>query len=280
MGEILKQLWHNRSARVGVLIVSIISLGALLAPFLSPHDPTLQNLKLLSQPPSLSHLLGTDLYGRDLLSRILWGARVSLGIGLIATIIAVGIGTAVGTVAGYAGGWIDQLLMRFVDVLLGFPRLFVILLAIGFGSSSSWMTVTILGLLSWMEVARVVRGEVIVIREMLYVKSAIALGMHRRKIIVNYIFPNIMGPVIVFVTLLISTMILVESSLSFLGLGVQPPNASWGTILRQGRFDPFNTWWISTFAGMAVVLTVVGFNLLGDSLRDVLDPRRSNERAD
>ena len=170
--------------------------------------------------------------------------------------------------------------MRFVDVLLGFPRLFVILLAIGFGSSSSWMTVTILGLLSWMEVARVVRGEVIVIREMLYVKSAIALGMHRRKIIVNYIFPNIMGPVIVFVTLLISTMILVESSLSFLGLGVQPPNASWGTILRQGRFDPFNTWWISTFAGMAVVLTVVGFNLLGDSLRDVLDPRRSNERAD
>jgi len=149
----------------------------------------------------------------------------------------------------------------------------VVLLAVGFGSPSLWLTLIVLGLLSWMEVARIVRAEVIVIREMLYIKAATSLGLKRRRIIMGYIVPNVMGPVIVSTTLLVGTMILVEATLSFLGLGVQPPHASWGTILNQGSIDPVGSWWISTFGGLMVVVTVIGFNLLGDGLRDLLDPK-------
>lgn len=271
--KLVSHLWQNRSARAGLLIITIVFICSIFSPLLAPYDPHDQNMELLSKPPSLSHPLGTDFFGRDLLSRLIFGARVSLGVSLSAAIIAVVFGMTVGVISGFLGGWVDQVLMRIVDVLLGFPRIFIILLAIGFGRPSVWLMIMVLGFLSWMEIARIVRGEVLIIREMAYLKSAIALGLSQSRIIWRYILPNISGPIIVSATLLMGTMIIIEASLSFLGLGVQPPMASWGAILNQGRLDPLGAWWISTFAGLAIVITVVGINLAGDGLRDMLDPK-------
>lgn len=197
-----------------------------------------------------------------------------MGIGISAAFIAVFLGTLVGLTTGFLKGWTDKILMRGVDILLGFPKLFIVLLAVGLGTPSIWLTVAVLGALSWMEVARIVRGEVILVREMNYVKAATALGLRSSAIIFRYILPNVISTIIVSTTLLIGTMILVEATLSFLGLGVQPPDASWGTIINQGRADPLGAWWISTFAGLSIIITLIGFNLLGDGLRDILDPRR------
>lgn len=274
--DTLKKLWHNKSARIGLIIVAIVTTCAIFAPVLAPRNPFAQDLTKILKPPSFSCPLGTDFYGRDLLSRLIYGTRVSLGISVIATAIAVIIGTIIGLSVGFLGKWTDRILMRLVDVLLGFPRLFIVLLAVGLGYPSIWLTVIVLALFSWMKIARIVRGEVIIVKEMLYVKSAIALGLNRRRILSGYILPNIIGPIIVSSTLLIGTVLLVEASLSFLGLGAQPPTASWGTILNQGRIDLIGGWWVSTFAGIAIVITVVGFNLLGDGLRNIIDPKSSN----
>lgn len=271
---ILKALWNNSSGRIGLVIVGAFSIISLGAPLFSPFDPSAQNLSMSVRPPSFSHLLGTDLFGRDLLSRLIYGARVSMGIGISAAFIAVLFGTLVGLTTGFLKGWTDKILMRSVDILLGFPKLFIVLLAVGLGTPSIWLTVAVLGALSWMEVARIVRGEVILVREMNYVKAATALGLKSSAIIFRYILPNVISTIIVSTTLLIGTMILVEATLSFLGLGVQPPDASWGTIMNQGRADPLGAWWISTFAGLSIIITLIGFNLLGDGLRDILDPRR------
>ncbi|MCH8928886.1 MAG: ABC transporter permease [Candidatus Marinimicrobia bacterium] len=271
---ILKALWNNSSGRFGLVIVGAFSIISLGAPLFSPFDPSAQNLSMSVRPPSFSHLLGTDLFGRDLLSRLIYGARVSMGIGISAAFIAVLFGTLVGLTTGFLKGWTDKILMRSVDILLGFPKLFIVLLAVGLGTPSIWLTVAVLGALSWMEVARIVRGEVILVREMNYVKAATALGLKSSAIIFRYILPNVISTIIVSTTLLIGTMILVEATLSFLGLGVQPPDASWGTIMNQGRADPLGAWWISTFAGLSIIITLIGFNLLGDGLRDILDPRR------
>ena len=271
---ILSALWNNSSGRIGLVIVGAFSIISLGAPLFSPFDPAAQNLSISVRPPSFSHLLGTDLFGRDLLSRLIYGARVSMGIGISAAFIAVFLGTLVGLTTGFLKGWTDKILMRSVDILLGFPKLFIVLLAVGLGTPSVWLTVVVLGALSWMEVARIVRGEVILVREMNYVKAAAALGLKSSAIIFRYILPNVISTIIVSTTLLIGTMILVEATLSFLGLGVQPPDASWGTIMNQGRADPLGAWWISTFAGLSIIITLIGFNLLGDGLRDILDPRR------
>jgi len=275
---IFTALWNNSSGRIGLVVVGAFSIISLGAPLFSPFDPSAQNLSMTVRPPSFSHLLGTDLFGRDLLSRLIYGARVSMGIGISAALIAVLFGTLVGLTTGFLKGWTDKILMRSVDILLGFPKLFIVLLAVGLGTPSVWLTVAVLGALSWMEVARIVRGEVILVREMNYVKAATALGLKSSAIIFRYILPNIISAVIVSTTLLIGTMILVEATLSFLGLGVQPPDASWGTIMNQGRVDPLGAWWISTFAGLSIIISLIGFNLLGDGLRDVLDPRRSVSR--
>lgn len=272
----ISKLWHDRSSRIGLIIVGIVCICAVFAPILAPQDPFAQNLSKILKPPSLHNLLGTDFYGRDLLSRLIYGTRISLTVSIIATSIAVFIGIVTGLFAGFIGKWLDQIIMRTVDVLLGFPKLFILLLAVGFGRPSIWLTVFVLSLFSWMEIARIVRGEVIVVKEMLYVKSAIALGLSKKRILMRHIFPNVIGPIIVSTTLLIGTVILIETSLSFLGLGVQPPNASWGTILNQGRIDLIGGWWISAFTGIVIVITVVGFNLLGDGLRNIFDPKNSD----
>ena len=274
--SLIKRIWSNSASRAGLIIIAIIVLFAIAAPIISPQNPNLQDYDKILKPPSFSNLLGTDQYGRDVLSRILYGARISLSVGIFAAIIALVLGTVVGSIAGLLGGWTDRLLMRFVDILLGFPKLFVLLLAVGIGSPSIWLTVLVLSFLSWMEIARIVRGEVIVVKEQMYVKAAEALGLSKVRIIVRYLFPNIAGQIVVSLTLLVSTMILIEASLSFLGLGVQPPTASWGSLLHQGRVDPVGAWWISLFTGVFIVVTVAGFNLFGDGLRNVLNPRGSH----
>ena len=277
--KLISELWKSTSGRIGMILVALFLLLALGAPLLSPYDPVKQNLILRSSSPSFSHLLGTDLFGRDILSRLLYGARVSIGIGLGSAFLAVSLGSAVGLAAGFLRGRTDTVLMQIVDLLLGFPKFFILLLVVGLGSPSIWLTAGVLGALSWMELARVVRGEVILIREMNYVKAATALGLSPMNIALRYVLPNVSGSIIVSATLLIGTMILVEASLSYLGFGVQPPDASWGTIMNQGRIDPIGTWWISVSAGLAIILSLIGFNLLGDSLRDVLDPRTENAQS-
>ena len=277
--KLISELWKSTSGRIGLILVALFLLLALGAPLLSPYDPVKQNLILLSSPPSFSHLFGTDLFGRDILSRLLYGARVSIGIGLGSAFLAVTLGSAVGLAAGFLRGRTDTVLMQIVDLLLGFPKFFILLLVVGLGSPSIWLTAGVLGALSWMEIARVVRGEVILIREMNYVKAATALGLSPMNIALRYVLPNVSGSIIVSATLLIGTMILIEASLSYLGFGVQPPDASWGTIMNQGRIDPIGTWWISVSAGLAIILSLIGFNLLGDSLRDVLDPRTENAQS-
>jgi peptide/nickel transport system permease protein len=270
-----KRLSANNSIKVGSVLIFLILIVSIFAPVLSRYNPVEQNLDEVLQPPSRMHLLGTDYVGRDLLSRILSGTRVTMRISLLATLCALVAGTVLGTMAAYWGGWIDSVLMRIVDLFLGFPRLFLLLMIVGFGRPSLGLTVLGLALFSWMEIARIVRAQVMVVKEMLYVKSAIVLGLTKLRILRRYILPNILGPLIAATTLLVGTLILVESSLSFLGLGVQPPVASWGTILNQGRIDPFGAWWITIFTGLFIVITVVGFNLIGDGLRSFYDPHQS-----
>jgi len=261
----------DRSLWGGILLVALVVFAALLAPLLTSWDPYEQHLDRVLEPPSKEHVLGTDQFGRDVWSRLIFGGRISLQIALYAAAIATLIGCAVGTIAGLAGGWIDRILMRIVDMLLGFPKLFILLLAIGFGYPSIWRIVVVLGLLSWMDMARILRGELQVLRELLYVKAARAQGLGLFRIIRRHILPNVVGVILVSAALLIAALLLVEASLSFLGVGVQPPIPSWGTLLNHGRQYPVVAWWLALFAGLSVVVTVIGFHLWGDGLRNRLD---------
>jgi len=276
---ILKNFSSDVSLKTGAILIVILILFIVAGSFVSPYQPDSQDLSQTLQPPSWGHLLGTDFYGRDLLTRLIYGGRITLGISLIATILAITIGTIIGLLCGYFGGLIDLLCMRFIDILLGFPRIFIILLIIGLGYSSLALVVLVMALFSWMEIARIVRANVWVVREQLYVKSAQALGLSRSRIIFRHILPNVSGPIIVSAVLLISSLILLESGLSFLGLGAQPPTASWGTILNEGRIDPLGTWWISLFSGILIIISVIGFNLIGDGIQNLLNhthPDRSD----
>jgi peptide/nickel transport system permease protein len=247
----------------------------LLTPLLAPFDPVAQGDIVSTRflPPSFEHPMGTDRFGRDLFSRVLYGARISLSVGFIAIGIGVTLGTVIGAVAGYFGGIVDTVLMRFTDMMLSFPRLILLIVIIAMFDASIFLVVAVLGLTGWMSVSRIVRGEVLSLREREFVQAARALGMSDLRIIFRHIIPNTMAPVIVFATLGIGNTILIEAGLSFLGLGVQPPTPSWGNMINEGKDSLVNAWWISTFPGLAIVFTVVAFNLLGDGLRDALDPR-------
>jgi peptide/nickel transport system permease protein len=251
----------------------VLYLAALLTPILAPSEPNRQNLDAASIPPSAEHPLGTDPFGRDVLSRILYGSRISLFIGFVSVAIAVTLGALVGAAAGFLGGAVDWILMRVVDVILSFPRLVLLLAVIALFQPSIFLLVAVLGLTGWMGTARIVRGEVLSLREREFVLAARALGFSRRRILFAHILPNATAPIIVAATLNIGNTVMIEASLSFLGLGVQPPAASWGTMINDGRDLLTSAWWLATFPGLAILFTVVGFNLVGDGLRDALDPR-------
>jgi peptide/nickel transport system permease protein len=264
---------RNRLAVAGGSIVALLFFTALTAPFLAPFDPAQINVEQILVGPSQGHLFGTDELGRDIFSRILWGARVSLMVGFIAVGIAMIIGVALGALSGYYGGWIDSVLMRFVDIMLSFPTIFLILAVIAILEPSLWNIMIVIGVTGWMGVARLVRAEFLTLKERDFVAAASAIGASDLRIIFRHILPNALAPVIVTAVLGVAGAILTESALSFLGLGVQPPTPSWGAILTAGKDNIEIAWWLSLFPGLAILITVLGYNLLGEGLQDALNPR-------
>lgn len=258
---------------LGLMLVGGMSLAALLAPWLAPYDPNAIDVDALLRTPSAAHWLGTDALGRDVLSRMLFGARVSLWVGFVSVGLSSAIGLALGLVAGYFGRWVDEVIMRGVDVMLCFPSFFLILAVIAFLEPSLTNIMVVIGLTSWMGVARLVRAETMSLRGRDFVLAARVAGAGPLRIMFRHILPNALAPVLVSATLGIAGAILVESSLSFLGLGVQPPDASWGNMLLDGKEVLEVAPWLSVFPGLAILFTVLGYNLLGESLRDLLDPR-------
>ena len=274
---------RHRQAMLGLCLVATLGLAALLTPYLAPFDPAAQGSDIVAtrfQPPSASHLMGTDRFGRDVFSRVLYGARISLSIGFLAVAIAISLGTLLGGLAGYVRGWFDALSMRIVDLLLSFPRLVLLVTMAALFTPSILLVTLILGLTGWMGTSRIVRGEVLSVREREFIMAARALGFGNRRILLRHVLPSVMSSVIVAATLGIGNTILAEAALSFLGLGVPPPVASWGSMVASGRDVMTEAWWITTFPGIGIVLTVMSFNLVGDGLRDALDPRATIIRGD
>jgi peptide/nickel transport system permease protein len=268
-----RQFRKNRLAVAGGAVVILLGLIAILAPTLAPYDPTAYDVKQILLPPSQVHWLGTDQLGRDVLSRMLYGSRISMAVGFVSVGIAVLLGTLIGTVAAYYGGRVDELVMRFVDLMLNFPRFFLLLTLIALLRPSIWVIMAVIGLTGWMGLARLVRGEILSLREREFVSGARALGAADARIMFRHILPNALVPVLVSATLGVAGAILAESGLSFLGLGVQPPTPSWGNILIEGKANIEIAWWLSVFPGLAILVTVLAYNLLGEGLRDALDPR-------
>ncbi|MFN2266840.1 MAG: ABC transporter permease [Desulfonatronovibrio sp.] len=258
---------------LGIMIVGTMSIAALFAPLIAPFDPTEINVDAILHPPSSQYLLGTDNLGRDVFSRLIYGARVSLWVGFVAVGISLSIGIVLGLIAGYFGRLVDEIIMRFVDVMLCFPSFFLILAVIAFLEPSLTNIMIVIGLTSWMGVARLVRAETLTLREREFVQAARLCGAGTSRILFVHILPNALPPVLVSATLGIAAAILTESALSFLGLGVQPPTPSWGNILMEGKDVMGIAPWLSIFPGMSILITVLGYNLLGESIRDLLDPR-------
>lgn len=262
----------NRLSLTGAIVVAGFIVIAVFAPLMSPHDPMAIDVYNVLSPPSLSHLLGTDDLGRDVLSRMIWGSRVSLTVGFFAMGIAITIGTILGAIAGFYGGRIDAVLMRFVDVMLTIPTYFLILAVIAIIEPGIYTIMAVIGLTGWMDVTRLVRAEFLTLRERDFVLSAKALGAGHSRLIFKHILPNALSPVFVAATFGVAGAILIESGLSFLGLGVQAPSPSWGNILTTGKEYIEVAWWLSVFPGLAVLITVLSYNLVGEGLRDALDP--------
>ncbi|WP_419780724.1 ABC transporter permease [Maridesulfovibrio sp.] len=258
---------------LGIFLVGTVSLAAVFAPLLTPYDPNALNVDHLLQGPSSAHLFGTDALGRDVFARMLYGGRVSLWVGFVAVGISTTIGLALGLAAGYFGGLVDEIIMRGVDVMLCFPSFFLILAVIAFLEPGLTNIMIVIGFTSWMGVARLVRAETLSLRKRDFVQASRLAGAGPVRIMLTHILPNAITPVLVSATLGVAGAILVESSLSFLGLGVQPPDPSWGNLLMDGKEVLEIAPWLSIFPGMAILLTVLGYNLLGEALRDILDPR-------
>jgi peptide/nickel transport system permease protein len=271
--EFWARLKRNRMAMTGLGLVLGLFVVSIFAPWLAPYDPNHIDLKQVLMAPSQAHLLGTDTLGRDVLSRIIYGSRVSLKVGFVAVGLATLIGLLVGALAGYYGGWVDQLLMRLVDLMLCFPAFFLILAVIAVLEPSIWNIMAVIGLTSWMGVARLVRAEFLSLREREFVTAARALGASDVRLILRHMLPNALAPVMVSATLGVAGAILTESALSFLGLGVQPPTPSWGNILTAGKDNIEIAWWLSVFPGLAILVTVMSYNLLGEGIREAIDPR-------
>jgi ABC-type dipeptide/oligopeptide/nickel transport system permease subunit len=267
----------DRSAQVSFWIVTFIVLTAAAAPLAAPYNPAEPDYDASLTGPSADHPLGTDLTGRDVLSRILFGARISLLVGVIAVGMAVSIGVPIGAVAGFVGGWVDETMMRVMDVMMSFPSLVLALALVGALGPSLRNVILVIGIVYTPQYARLIRGSVLSVKEEEFVEAARNTGLSDLKILFKHVIPNAFTPVLVQGTFHVATAIIFEASLSFLGLGVQPPTATWGVMIADGRSYLPEQWWISTFPGIAIFITVLSLNLLGDGLRDELDPRSQTE---
>jgi oligopeptide transport system permease protein len=279
-GDAWRRLRRNRAALAGAAFLAWVGITAAFAPWLpGMQDPTAQDLALGATPPSLAHWFGTDELGRDAFARVIYGGRISLLVGVVATLVSLLIGVTWGATAGYRGGRLDEFMMRIVDILYSLPYIFLVILLLVFFSRSLVMLFVALGLVQWLTMARIVRGQVLSLKQQTFVEAARALGADDARIIFRHIVPNTLGPVIVYTTLTVPAVILQEAFLSFLGLGVQPPAASWGTLVSDGArllaFFP----WLVIFPGIALSLTLLCFNFLGDGLRDALDPQDRRDVA-
>ena len=276
-----RALWakalSNPLALIGFAIISLILLLALAAPWLAPFDPNAIDVKAILLPPSSAHWMGTDGLGRDVFSRMLYGARISLLVGIVAVGIATAIGIVLGAIAGYYRGWCDVIIMRLVDVMLSIPTFFLILAVLAFLNPSIWNIMIVIGLTSWMGVTRLIRAEFLSLHGREFVLASRTLGARDHRLIFRHLLPNSLTPIIVSFVLGVASAVLVESGLSFLGLGVQAAQASWGNILTDGKEYIQFAWWLSLFPGFAILITVLGYNLLGEGLRDALDPRSARK---
>jgi peptide/nickel transport system permease protein len=275
----LKRLARRRTALFGLAVVVVVILSAVGAPLVTVFDPIEQDINQRLKEPGWrnaagqAHVLGTDHLGRDILARIIYGSRVALVVGLSAVLISGVLGMAIGLVSGYFGGKVDDFFMRLADIQLAFPFILLAIAVIGVLGPSLRNIIVVIGVSSWVVYARVVRGEVLSIREREFVQAAIALGSRDGRVVLRHVLPNAFTPWLVVATLDMARVIVIESALSFLGLGVQPPTPTWGGMLADGRVYLSTAWWLATFPGLAILVTVLGINLLGDGLRDTLDPR-------
>lgn len=276
--SLFKRALANPLALTGFIIISIIFVLAMLAPIIAPFDPDAIDVKAILLAPSTEHWMGTDGLGRDVLSRMLHGGRISLLVGLVAVGISTFIGIVLGAIAGFYRGWVDVIVMRLVDIMLSIPSFFLILAVIAFLTPSIINIMIVIGLTSWMGVTRLVRAEFLSLRDREYVLASRTLGAKDYRLIFTHLLPNSFTPIIVSAVLGVAGAVLMESGLSFLGLGVQAPQASWGNILTDGKEYIQFAWWLSLFPGLAILITVLGYNLLGEGLRDALDPRSGSYR--
>ncbi|HET7565849.1 MAG TPA: ABC transporter permease [Gemmatimonadaceae bacterium] len=277
------RLSEDRVAMTALCVIVTLYVVAALAPWLAPYSPIAQPdiVALKGQPPSFAHLFGTDQYSRDVFSRVLYGARVSLSVALLAVLVSSTVGTAYGAIAGYYGGRVDGLMMRLIDAALAVPRILLLITVLAlWGALPIPYLVLVLGLTGWFGVSRIVRTQVMSVKQREMVLAARALGASDRRILWRHVLPNVLSPVIVAATLGLGNVIVLEAGLSYLGIGVQQPLASWGNIIQDGADQLTTLWWISLFPGLAIVLTVVAFNLVGDGLRDALDPRGRKGRVE
>ena len=272
-GDALRRLRRSPSALVGGTILLIVVLSALLAPMVSTSDPIKTNQRTSLQSPSLEHPMGTDRFGRDIFTRVLYGGRLSLPVGIVSVAIAAVIGVLLGLVAGFYGGWLDTMIMRMVDLLLAFPGILLALAIVAILGDSLINLMIAVGISSIPDYVRITRGSVLSIREREFVQAARAVGARNGAIVLRHILPNVLTPLIVLVTLGIASAIITASALSFLGLGIKPPTPEWGNMLAEGRAFLQRAWWVAFFPGLAIMVTVFAINLLGDGLRDALDPR-------
>jgi ABC-type dipeptide/oligopeptide/nickel transport system permease subunit len=269
------RLLRDNRARIGLVIVALMVLSALFAPVIARHDPIKIDLAGMLERPSGEHWMGTDIQGRDVWSRLVYGSRVSIAVGVISQGIALVLGVALGLLAGYYGRWVDELVMRLADVTLAFPTLLLLIAMVAALQPSMGVVFATIGFVGWAGMARLVRGQVLVVRQLEYVQAIRALGASDSRIMVRHVLPNVIAPVVIAATLGVAGAIMAEAALSFLGLGIQPPTPSWGSMIADGRdLDQLrNAPWTSVFPGVAIGAAVLGFNLLGDALRDALDPR-------
>jgi peptide/nickel transport system permease protein len=272
----LRRMLSSGLASSGLVVIVLLSVVAIGAPFLAPYDHTAIDAAHILEEPSAAHWLGTDGLGRDVLSRMIYGAQISLMVGFVSAGLACLMGVILGAISGYFGGWVDTVIMRLVDVMLCFPSFFLILAVIAYLSPSIWTIMMVIGITSWMGVCRLVRAEFLTLKKREFMIAAEGLGARAPTIILRHGLPNAMAPVFVAFILGVAGAILTESALSFLGIGVQPPNPSWGNMLTEGKATIEVAWWLSVFPGCAILITVLGYNLLGEGLRDVLDPRLRN----